>query len=339
MTVVISRTKLEPTSRRTQARRIQKFTLAIRTTLVARTVDVQPLATGKPFRMHQDDRDHRQRRNPVFIGLKQVTRQTNRTILVAQTELGCNNQNISGLGLSDTFHQPRSTISDPQVLLVDRHIIPTKALTRRVDLVERKLHRATVPLSRVLDLRKMFLRQRVHGRNSEPSLSDGRERGQVLGVLKRLGRIKIKDLSDRLDLILDRLRPPVLRRVGVVGLSLLIHELVAYSRCLSTRHARFAQSTLQRVGDRITNQVRKLGSVDLDHPLNLFTRKSGVRQRRNQRVGGHVLQAFDLTRSYDRIFFSFHLNTSNNLEFTARGNVLNPTMRPAPRTKTFYPKR
>jgi len=194
--------------------------------LVARTIHVQFLPTDEPFGMSQNDGTDCETSETELVGHEDLTSPTDGLAAMAHAELGSDDQDVALLRFGDEIQRVRRASVNPQLRRRDLTLTVVVERPGVGDLGVNELDRLAVLLDRIGHFGEVLRRQCVHRGNREPSFGTVREFRQGLGEFERVARIETEDLGDRLDLVVDRLRPLVLLRVRVVGLHLLVLELV-----------------------------------------------------------------------------------------------------------------
>ena len=212
--------ELDPAAVEVEERRAREVATGARGELVTSAVDVELFPLNETFRVGEHHDADCEGSETELVGREDLTCPAHRTALVTETELGRNDEDVEVLLLVAELleHLHRLGVLS-QVLRSELAVTVVVELPLRRDHCEHLLDRLTVGR-----------RERLPLRNGEPSLGTVRKRRQVLGELESLARVEIEDLGNRLDLVVDRLRPLVLLRVRVAGTDFLVGVLVGHGQ-------------------------------------------------------------------------------------------------------------
>jgi len=221
-----ARAEPDPAVAEAEAGRPGEAASGLRRELVAGTIHVQFLPTDEPFGMSENDGTDREASETELVGHEDLTSPTDGLATVTHAELGRDDQDVALLRFGDQIERVRRASVNPQLRRRDLTLTVVVERPGVGDLGVNEMDRLAVLLDRIGHFGEVLRRQCVHRGNREPSFGTVREFRQGLGEFERVARIETEDLGDRLDLVVDRLRPLVLLRVRVVGLHLLVLELV-----------------------------------------------------------------------------------------------------------------
>ena len=221
-----ARAEPDPAVAEAEVGRPGEVAIGLRRELVAGTIHVQFLPTDEPFGMSENDGTDCETSETELVGHEDLTSPTDGLAAMAHAELGSDDQDVALLRFGDEIQRVRRASVNPQLRRRDLTLTVVVERPGVGDLGVNELDRLAVLLDRIGHFGEVLRRQCVHRGNREPSFGTVREFRQGLGEFERVARIETEDLGDRLDLVVDRLRPFVLLRVRVVGTNFLVGVLV-----------------------------------------------------------------------------------------------------------------